>query len=214
MGFLEFLKWMFSKDARYVPLLALSEGIEDGEKELWFSCEGDYNSECCEIVERLCAGRYAVIWMEDLFWKDERQEKKKREIIYHTTFPMYYAREIAGMDDLQRMAGGWKELFSVSEGFDRTLFAAFLETSYVHCCDDRLYVFDETPPVCRTPREAQALRKRPCRFTAEYTPYDGTLIFRDICSETARQEIIRTVQAVCSEHGKEPDVYLKEETDK
>ncbi len=55
--------------------------------------------------------------------------------------------------------------------------------------------------------------KRPCRFTAEYTPYDGALIFRDICSETARQEIIRTVQAVCREHGKEPDVYLKEETD-
>ena len=108
MGFLEFLKWMFSKDARYVPLLALSEGTEDGEKGLWFSCEGDYNSECCEIVERLCAGRYAVTWMEDLFWKDERQGKKKREIIYHTTFPMYYAREIAGMDDLQRMAGGWK----------------------------------------------------------------------------------------------------------
>ena len=102
MGFLEFLKWMFSKDARYVPLLALSEGTEDGEKGLWFSCEGDYNSECCEIVERLCAGRYAVTWMEDLFWKDERQGKKKREIIYHTTFPMYYAREIAGMDDLQR----------------------------------------------------------------------------------------------------------------
>ena len=90
MGFLEFLKWMFSKDARYVPLLALSEGTEDGEKGLWFSCEGDYNSECCEIVERLCAGRYAVTWMEDLFWKDERQGKKKREIIYHTTFPMYY----------------------------------------------------------------------------------------------------------------------------
>ena len=35
------------------------------------------------------------------------------------------------MDDLQRMAGGWKELFSVSEGFDRTLFAAFLEKGYV-----------------------------------------------------------------------------------
>ena len=81
MGFLEFLKWMFSKDARYVPLLALSEGTEDGEKGLWFSCEGDYNSECCEIVERLCAGRYAVTWMEDLFWKDERQGKKKRERI-------------------------------------------------------------------------------------------------------------------------------------
>ena len=58
-----------------------------------------------------------------------------------------------------------------------------------------------------------ALRKRPCRFTAEYTPYDGALIFRDICSGTARQDIIQTVQAVCREHGKEPDVYLKEETD-
>ena len=128
-------------------------------------------------------------------------------------FPMYYAQEIAGTDDLLRMHGDWKELISVSRGFDRKLFAAFLETSYVHCCDDRLYVFDETPPVCRTPREAQALRKRPCRFTAEYTPYDGALIFRDICSGIARQDIIQTVQAVCREHGKEPDVYLKEETD-
>ena len=62
-----------------------------------------------------------------------------------------------------------------------------------------------------------ARRRRCGRFRAglqrEYTPYDGALIFRDICSETARQEIIRTVQAVCREHGKEPDVYLKEETD-
>ena len=41
----------------------------------------------------------------------------------------------------------------------------------------------------------------------------GALIFRDICSGTARQDIIQTVQAVCREHGKEPDVYLKEETD-
>ena len=68
-------------------------------------------------------------------------------------------------------------------------------------------------PALAAESEAQALRKRPCRFTAEYTPYDGALIFRDICSGTARQEIIRTVQAVCREHGKEPDVYLKEETD-
>ena len=126
---------------------------------------------------------------------------------------MYYAQQIAGTDDLLRMHVDWKELISVSRVFDRKLFAAFLETSYVHCCDDRLYVFDKMPPVCRTPREAQALRKRPCRFTAEYTPYDGALIFRDICSGTARQDIIRTVQAVCREHGKEPDVYLKEETD-
>ena len=37
--------------------------------------------------------------------------------------------------------------------------------------------------------------------------------FPGFCSGTARQEIIRTVQAVCREHGKKPDVYLKEETD-
>ena len=95
--------------------------------------------------------------MEDLFWMEQRQEKKTREIVYHTTFPMYYAQEIAGTDDLLRMHGDWKELISVSRGFDRKLFAAFLETSNVHCCDDRLYVFDETPPTFRTLREAQAL---------------------------------------------------------
>ena len=209
MGFLEFLKWTFSKDARYVPLLALSEGIEDGEKELWFSCEGDYNSECCEIVERLCTGRYAVTWMEDLFWKDERQEKKKREIIYHTTFPMYYAREIAGMDDLQRMAGGWKELISVSEGFDRTLFAAFLEKGYVFSCDNRTYVLESAPHVYHTLSEVQALRELPCRLTIEYTPCDGALIFRDY-SLAVRREIIRTVKDVCRERGHELTVLLDE----
>ena len=214
MGFfLGLLKLLFGKREPWTPLFTLSDCEDDEGPQLRFDCEGDYTGECCEILDRLCAGRFAAIWMEDLFWMEQRQEKRTREIVYHTTFPMYYAQEIAGTDDLLRMHGDWKELISVSRGFDRKLFAAFLETSYVHCCDDRLYVFDETPPVCRTPREAQALRKRPCRFTAEYTPYDGALIFRDICSGTARQDIIQTVQAVCREHGKEPDVYLKEETD-
>ena len=185
MGFfLGLLKLLFGKREPWTPLFMLSDCKDDEGPQLRFDCEGDYTGECCEILDRLCAGRFAAIW-----------------------------QEIAGTDDLLRMRGDWKELISVSRGFDRKLFAAFLETSYVHFCDDRLYVFDETPPVCRTPREAQALRKIPCRFTAEYTPYDGALIFRNICSGTARQEIIRTVQAVCREHGKEPDVYLKEETD-
>ena len=209
MGFLEFLKWTFSKDARYVPLLALSEGIEDGEKQLYFSCEGNYESECYEIMERLCAGRYVVTWMDDLFWKDERQEKKKREIIYNTTFPMYYAREIAGMDDLRRMAGEWKELISVSEGFDRPLVAAYMETGYVHCCDERMYVLETAPPVYHTLSEAQALREFPCRLSIEYTPCDGALIFRDY-SLAVRQEIIRTVQDVCREGGHELTLLLGE----
>ena len=189
MGFfLGLLKLLFGKREPWTPLFTLSDCEDDEGPQLRFDCEGDYTGECCEILDRLCAGRFAAIWMEDLFWMEQRQEKKTREIVYHTTFPMYYAQEIAGTDDLLRMHGDWKELISVSRGFDRKLFAAFLETSYVHCCDDRLYVFDETPPVCRTLREAQALRKIPCRFTAEYTPYDGALIFRDICSGTARQE--------------------------
>ena len=181
-----------------MPLLALSEGTEDGEKALWFSCEGNYESECYEIIERLCAGRHVVTWMEDLFWKDERQEKRKHEILYHTTFPMYYAREIAGMDDLRRMAGEWKELISASEGFDRPLFEAFLEQGYDFSCDNRTYVLEFALPVSHTLSEAQALRELPCRLSIEYTPCDGALIFRDF-SPDVRQEIIRTVQAVCSE---------------
>ena len=180
MGFfLGLLKLLFGKREPWTPLFTLSDCEDDEGPQLRFDCEGDYTGECCEILDRLCAGRFAAIWMEDLFWMEQRQEKKTREIVYHTTFPMYYAQEIAGTDDLLRMHGDWKELISVSRGFDRKLFAAFLETSYVHCCDDRLYVFDETPPTCRTLREAQALRKIPCRFTAEYTPYDGALIFRE-----------------------------------
>lgn len=209
MGFLEFLKWTFSKDARYVPLLAISEGTEDGGKLLYFSCEGDYNSECCEIMQRLCAGRYAVTWMKDLFWKDERKEGRRREILYHTTFPMYYAQEIAGTDELRRMAGDWMELISASEGFDRTLFAAFLEKGYVFSCDNRVYVQESAPPVYHTFSEAQTLRDLPCRLSVEYTPCDGALIFRDY-SLAVRQEIIRTVQDVCREGGHELTLLLDE----
>lgn len=209
MGFLEFLKWTFSKDARYVPLLAISEGTEDGEKQLYFSCEGNYESECYEIMERLCAGRHVVTWMKDLFWKDERKEGRRREIIYHTTFPMYYAREIAETDDLRRMAGEWKELISVSEGFDRPLFEAFMEQGYVFSCDNRTYVLESAPPAYHTLREAQALRDLPCRLSIEYTPYDGALIFRDY-SLAVRQEIIRTVQDVCREGGHELTLLLGE----
>lgn len=209
MGLWKFLKWTFGKHEPYMPLLALSEGMEDGEKQLYFSCEGDYNSECYEIMERLCAGRYVVTWMDDLFWKDERQEKRKREIIYHTTFPMYYAQEIAGMDDLRRMAGDWKELISVSEGFDRTLVAAFMEEDYVFSCDNRVYVLEAEPPVYHTLREAQALRELPCRLTIEYTPCDGALIFRDYSLES-RLEIIQTVQDVCRARGHELTLFLDE----
>lgn len=209
MGFLEFLKWTFSKDARYVPLLAISEGTEDGEKQLYFSCEGNYESECYEIMERLCAGRHVVTWMKDLFWKDERKEGRRREIIYHTTFPMYYAREIAETDDLRRMAGEWKELISVSEGFDRPLFEAFMEQGYVFSCDNRTYVLESAPPAYHTLREAQALREYPCRLSIEYTPCDGALIFRDY-SLAVRQEIIRTVQDVCREGGHELTLLLGE----
>lgn len=156
MGFFPgLLKLLFGKREPWVPQLALRDCEDDEGPQLRFDCEGDYHSECCDMLERLCAGRFAAIWMEDLFWM-KQQEKGTREIVYHTTFPMYYAQEVAGTDDLLRMHGDRKELISVSRGFDRKLFAAFLETSYVHCCDDRLYVFEQTPPVCRTLPEAQA----------------------------------------------------------
>ena len=214
MGFFAGLwKLLLGRREPWTPLLMLCDCEDEEGPQLRFDCEGDYTGECLEILDRLCAGRFAATWMEDLFRVDKRQEKRTRECVYHTTFPMYYAQEIAGTDDLLRMHGDWEELISVSRGFDRKLFAAFLETSYVHCCDNRLYVFEEAPPVCRTLPEAQALRRLPCRFTAEYTPYDGALIFRDVRSETVRQEIIQTVQAVCREHGKEPDLYLQKETD-
>ena len=79
---------------------------------------------------------------------------------------------------------------------------------FIYQCDDRLYVFDETPPVCRTFSETQALRKLPCRFTAEYTHYDGALVFRDIASEDIRQRIIQTIIEVCRERGLELDRFL------
>ena len=69
-------------------------------------------------------------------------------------------------------------------------------------------MFDETPPVCRTFSETQALRKLPCRFTAEYTPYDGALVFRDIAAEDIRQRIIQTIIEVCRERGLELDRFL------
>ena len=128
MGFfLGLLKLLFGKREPWTPLFMLSDCEDDEGPQLRFDCEGDYTGECCEILDRLCAGRFAAIWMEDLFWMEQRQEKRTREIVYHTTFPMYYAQEIAGTDDLLRMRGDWKELISVSRGFDRKLFAAFLE---------------------------------------------------------------------------------------
>ena len=160
MGFfLGILKLLFGKREPWTPLFMLSDCEDDEGPQLRFDCEGDYTGECCEILDRLCAGRFVATWMEDLFWMEQRQEKRTREIVYRTTFPMYYAQEIAGTDDLLRMHGDWKELISVSRGFDRKLFAAFLETSYVHCCDDRLYVFDETPPGCRTPPRREESRE-------------------------------------------------------
>lgn len=113
------------------------------------------------------------------------------------------------MDDLQRMAGGWKELISVSEGFDRTLFAAFLEKGYVFSCDNRTYVLESAPHVYHTFSEVQALREPPCRLTIEYTPCDGALIFRDY-SHAVRREIIRTVKDVCRERRHELTVLLDE----
>lgn len=214
MGLLNFLKWMFSKDARYVPMLTLSDAQDEEGPQLCFGCEGDHYSVCYEILERLCAEKYAAAWVNNVFWRDESGEKKRREITYRTTFPMYYAQEIAGMDDLDRMYGDWREMISVSRGFDRPLLAALIETYHIHMCDNRLYVFDETLPACRTLSDAQALRELPCRFTAEYTPYDGALIFRDIASRAVRQEIIQAVRDVCREHGEEPELYLEEETDK
>ena len=210
MGFfLGLLKLLFGKREPWTPLFTLSDCEDDEGPQLRFDCEGDYTGECCEILDRLCAGRFAAIWMEDLFWMEQRQEKKTREIVYHTTFPMYYAQEIAGTDDLLRMHGDWKELISVSRGFDRKLFAAFLEKGYVFSCDNRTYVLESAPHVYHTLSEVQALRELPCRLTIEYTPCDGALIFRDY-SLAVRREIIRTVKDVCRERGHELTVLLDE----
>ena len=192
----------------YVPMLTLRDTADDEGPQLRFDCEGNDYSECYEILERLCTEKYVVTWIDDICWRDEKTEKKQREIRYNTTFPVYYAQEIAGMDDLNRMYGDWREMISVSCGLDRPLLAALLETYYIYQCDDRLYVFDETPPACRTLGDVQALRKLPCRFTAEYTPYDGALIFRDIAAEDIRQEIIQTIIEVCRERGLELESFL------
>ena len=210
MGIWKFLEWMFSKDARYVPRLTLSDAQDEGGPQLRFDCEGDHSGVCYEILERLCAEKYVAAWVKNVFWRDESGEKKRREITYRTTFPMYYAQQIAGMDDLDRMYGNWREMISISRGFDRPLLAALIETHHIHACDNRLYVFDETPPVCRTLSDAQTLQELPCRFAAEYTPYDGALIFRDIASEAVRQEIIQAVQDACRAHGEVLTLYLKD----
>lgn len=89
MGFfLGLLKLLFGKREPWTPLFMLSDCEDDEGPQLRFDCEGDYTGECCEILDRLCAGRFAAIWMEDLFWMEQRQEKRTREIVYHTTFPM------------------------------------------------------------------------------------------------------------------------------
>ena len=175
MGFfLGLLKLLFGKREPWTPLFTLSDCEDDEGPQLRFDCEGDYTGECCEILDRLCAGRFAAIWMEDLFWMEQRQEKKTREIVYHTTFPMYYAQEIAGTDDLLRMHGDWKELISVSRGFDRQLFAAFLEKGYVFSCDNRTYVLESiaattgcTYSMKRRRHAGRCARRRRCgRFRA------------------------------------------------
>ena len=209
----DLLKLFLGTNRHWTPQLSLYDWMDNDEPQLRFDCEGDYNSACYEILSRLCAGRYVVTWMDDVFWQQERREKRRREITYATTFPMYYAQEVAGMDDLSRMHGDWKELISVSEGFDRKLLSAMMETCYVHRCDNRLYILESTPPVCHSFSEAQALRKLPCRFTAEYTPYDGTLIFRGISSENVRNEIVCTVQAVCRERELELHLALDREAE-
>ena len=98
----------------------------------------------------------------------------------------------------------------VSGGFDRKLLSAMVETDYVHRCGNRLYILEITPPACHSLSEAQALRKLPCRFTAEYTPYDGAMIFRDIASRAVRREIVQAVEDVCCERGKELELHLEQ----
>ena len=79
MGFfLGLLKLLFGKREPWTPLFMLSDCDDDEGPQLRFDCEGDYTGECCEILDRLCAGRFAAIWMEDLFWMEQRQEKKTR----------------------------------------------------------------------------------------------------------------------------------------
>ena len=80
MGFfLGLLKLLFGKREPWTPLLMLRDCEDDEGPQLRFDCEGDYTGECCEILDRLCAGRFAVTWMEDLSWVKQRQEKKTRK---------------------------------------------------------------------------------------------------------------------------------------
>ena len=73
--FLGLLKLLFGKREPWTPLFMLSDCEDVEGPQLRFDCEGDYTGECCEILDRLCAGRFATIWMEDLFWMEQRQEK-------------------------------------------------------------------------------------------------------------------------------------------
>ena len=212
MGFfLDLLKTLIGTyGPDFVPMLALSDVQDEDGPQLRFDCEGNYYGVCYEILERLCAGKHVVTWMDDTYRCGERTEKRQHEITYGTTFPMYYAQEAAGTDDLLRMYADGQEMISVSDGFDRKLLSAMMETEYVHRCDNRLYILETTPPACHSLSEAQALRALPCRFTAEYTPYDGALIFRNIASRAVRREIVRAVEDVCREQGKELELHLEQ----
>lgn len=79
MGFfLGLLKLLFGKLEPWTPLFMLSDCEDDEGPQLRFDCEGDYTGECCEILDRLCAGRFAAIWMEDLFWMEQPGRKRGR----------------------------------------------------------------------------------------------------------------------------------------
>ena len=78
MGLLKFLKWTFSKDARYVPRLTLSDGQDEEGPHLCFGCEGDHYSVCYAILERLCAEKYVAAWVSSVFRCDESRKKQER----------------------------------------------------------------------------------------------------------------------------------------
>lgn len=85
MGFfLGLLKLLFGKREPWTPLFTLSDCEDDEGPQLRFDCEGDYTGECCEILDRLCAGRFAAIWMEDLFWMEQPAGKEDaRDCLSH-----------------------------------------------------------------------------------------------------------------------------------
>lgn len=60
------------------------------------------------------------------------------------------------MDDLQRMAGGWKELISVSEGFDRTLLPRFWKRDTSFRATTGRMCWNLQPHVYHTLSEVQA----------------------------------------------------------